>query len=72
MTDDRPASWTISHFSQANPKGAGQADVPALLRRVAASIEDLGEVQVMDLIMHNEAGGDWPSLTVHFHRADQR
>jgi hypothetical protein len=28
--------WMIEHFSQANPEGAGQDDVPALLRRVAA------------------------------------
>jgi len=32
-------SWMIRHFSQANQKGPGQGDVPALLRRVADSIE---------------------------------
>ncbi|MDP9866032.1 MULTISPECIES: hypothetical protein [Streptosporangium] len=61
-------TWTMHHFSQANPKGPGQADVPALLRRVADSIEDLGNVEVHDMIMHNEIteDGDWPSLTVYF------
>ncbi|MFJ6707163.1 MULTISPECIES: hypothetical protein [unclassified Streptomyces] len=62
-------SWTIKHFSQANPAGTGQGDVLALLRRVADSIEGLGLVEVQDLVMHTEvtADGDWPSLTVYFH-----
>lgn len=34
-----PESWTIRHFSQANPVGPGQDSVPALLRRIADSIE---------------------------------
>ncbi|WP_396452887.1 hypothetical protein [Actinomadura sp.] len=65
------ASWPIRHFSQANPKGEGQGDVPALLRRVADSIEKLGPVQVQDLILHEEvtADGPWVSLTVYFHPA---
>ena len=63
-------SWSIEHFSQANPVGDGQRDVPALLRRVAESIEALGPVDIQDLVMHTEttADGDWPSLTVYFHR----
>ncbi|MFE6757501.1 hypothetical protein ACFVDQ_28445 [Streptomyces sp. NPDC057684] len=62
-------SWTLKHFSQSNPAGTGQDDVPALLRRVADSIEALGSVEVQDLVMHTEitADGDWPSLTVYFH-----
>ncbi|MET7389407.1 hypothetical protein ACFYPT_03325 [Streptomyces sp. NPDC005529] len=65
-------SWTIKHFSQANPEGAGQANVPALLRRVADTIESLGSVEVQDLVMHTEitADGDRPSLTVYFHDAE--
>ena len=64
------ASWTVEHFSQANPAGKDQGDVPALLRRVADSINALGEVEVQDLVMHTEVteNGDWPSLTVYFHR----
>jgi len=72
MSEPNPETWTASHFSQANPSGPGQDDVPALLRRVAVTIEALGDVEVTDLIMHNEitAEGDWPSLTVYFHRAE--
>lgn len=61
--------YTMHHFAaQSNPEGTGQGDVPALLRRVADSIEGLGNVQVHDLIMHSEitADGDWPNLTVYF------
>jgi hypothetical protein len=62
------SSWPVRHFSQANPKGQGQGDVPALLRRVADSIEELGPVQVHDLVLHEEitADGPWVSLTVYF------
>lgn len=61
-------TYTMYHFSQANPEGPGQDDVPALLRRVADTIEGLGDIQVHDLIMHSEVtpNGDWPSLTVYF------
>ena len=41
--------WTIHHFSQSNPAGPGQGDVAALLRRVADTVESLGDVQVQDL-----------------------
>jgi hypothetical protein len=60
--------WTMRHFSQANPEGPGQGDVPALLRRVAESIEDLGNIEVHDVIMHTEitADGPWHSLAVYF------
>jgi hypothetical protein len=45
---ERMESWTIKHFSQSNPAGTGQDDVPALLRRVADSIESLGTVYFHD------------------------
>ncbi|MBE1604224.1 hypothetical protein [Actinopolymorpha pittospori] len=46
----------------------GQDDVPALLRRVANSIEEHGQVWVQDLVLHNEvtADEDWYSVTVYF------
>ena len=68
MSDDTPQGWTAKHFSQANPKGDGQNNVPALLRRVADTIEGLGEVRVLDVVMHTEVteDGDWQSLTVYF------
>jgi hypothetical protein len=64
-------SWAVEHFSQANPVGKGQGDVPALLRRVADSIDALGEIEVQDLVMHTEVteNGDWHSLTVYFRRS---
>lgn len=68
--DDPKDRWTANHFAQANPAGEGQGDVPALLRRVAESIAELGDVEILDLVMHNEitAEGAWPSLVVYYHR----
>ena len=62
--------WTAEHFSQANPAGPGQDDIPALLRRVAESVEAIGPVKVHDLILHTEVtdSGPWSSLTVYFQR----
>ncbi|MBR7829247.1 hypothetical protein KDK95_23265 [Actinospica sp. MGRD01-02] len=72
MHDDGKTSWTIRHFSQANPSGAAQADVAALLRRVADSLDRLGAIEVSDIVMHHEVTEDgiWPSLTVYFHKTD--
>jgi hypothetical protein len=69
MRDDAKTSWTVRHFSQANPSGAAQGDVAALLRRVADSLDQLGAVEVMDVVMHAEVTEDgmWPSLAVYFH-----
>ena len=66
--------WTAEHFSQGNPAGRSQSDVPSLLRRVAATLEEIGPVEVQDLILHTEvtAGGPHHSLTVYFHRAPAR
>lgn len=63
-------SCAIAHFSQSNPSGPAQGDVAALLRRVADSIGELGEVEVQDIAFHRELdgdGGSWPSMTVYFH-----
>lgn len=70
MTEDQ--RWTVEHFSQANPVGQGQDSVPALLRRVADTVEELGSVAVQDIVFHGELdddGRDWPSMTVYYHRA---
>jgi len=63
--------WTTEHFSQSNPIGPGQNDVPSLLRRVAESLEKIGPIDVQDLILHTEvtADGPWHSLTVYFGRS---
>jgi hypothetical protein len=64
-----PESSTVHHFSQANPAGPGQDSVPALLRRVADTIEQFGSVEIQDLVLHSEvtADGDWWSATVYFY-----
>ena len=61
---------TAEHFSQANPAGPGQDDIPSLLRRVAETVEAIGPVGAQDLILHTEVteNGLWYSLTVHFQR----
>jgi hypothetical protein len=66
-----PERWTVEHFSQANPEGDGQSDVPALLRRVAGTIDDLGPAFIQDITFSMEiddAGEDRPTMTVYFHR----
>jgi len=65
--------WTVQHFSQANPHGSGQDNVPDLLRRVADTGEGLGDVVVQDIVFHPELDddGEWaPSVTVYFSTAD--
>jgi hypothetical protein len=61
---------TIEHFSLANPKGQGQGNVPLLLRRVADVIENFRTTEIQDLILRTEVNefGNWPSITVYFHR----
>jgi len=70
VTTADSGEWRAYHFSQANLSGSGQADVPALLRRVAATIEGMGAITIMDIVMHNDvnADGDWYSLTVYYDR----
>jgi hypothetical protein len=66
--------WTVNHFSQSNPQGPGQGDVPALLRRVADTIESLGDVQVQDITFHSEPTGEEDDLrlTVYYSREPRR
>ena len=58
------------HFSQSNPDGPGQGNVPALLRRVADSIDALGDVVVHDITFRSEATADEDDLmvTVYYER----
>jgi hypothetical protein len=67
-------SGTVEHFSQSNPTGPGQGDVAALLRRVADTLDELGDVQVQDVVFGSEvtAGEDDLHLTVYFHREPRR
>jgi hypothetical protein len=59
------------HFSQSNPKGAGQGDVPNLLRAVASTIEKLGEITVNDIVFQTTptADEDHLRMTVYYQRA---
>ena len=70
MPSDPRDKWTIFHFSESNPDGRGQGDVPALLRRVADSIDALGEVVVEDITFNSEPTAEERDLTitVYYHR----
>jgi hypothetical protein len=67
-------TWTINHFSQSNPDGEGQGDVAALLRRVADSLDSLGDVQVEDVTFHSETadGEDELHVTVYYYTTPRR
>lgn len=61
--------FTMFHFAQSNPLGPGQDNVPALLRRIADTIEQLGDVEIYDLVLHPKLtsdGEDWPSIIVYY------
>jgi hypothetical protein len=65
MSDDliRPlAHWKLFSFAQSNPDGPRQGDVPALLRRVADTIDSLGDTYVMVITFHAVATADEDDL----------
>ncbi|WP_200938506.1 hypothetical protein [Curtobacterium sp. Leaf183] len=66
--------WTINHFSQSNPAGEGQGDVAALLRRVAQTIDDLGDVSIEDVTFASNVtnGEDDLAMTVYYHLEPRR
>ncbi|MGW4522744.1 hypothetical protein [Amycolatopsis sp. NPDC004378] len=66
--------WTVEHFSQSNPAGPGQGDVAALLRRVADTLDELGDVQVQDITFASAAteGEDDLTMTVYYDRRPRR
>jgi adenylate kinase len=67
-----PLTDRISRLTQSNPKGAGQDDLPGLLRRVADTLAGLGPIEVTGLALRHEPtdDGPWPHLTVYFRPAD--
>jgi len=73
VTDPRDL-YTTFHFSQSNPAGAGQGDVAALLRRVATTLDELGDIQVMDVTFSSETTGEEDDLTmtVYYERKPRR
>ncbi|MFZ7089355.1 hypothetical protein [Curtobacterium sp. RRHDQ10] len=66
--------WTINHFSQSNPAGDGQGDVAALLRRVAETIDNLGDVSIEDVTFTSSVteGEDDLAMTVYYHPEPRR
>jgi hypothetical protein len=72
MTDARDL-YTTYHFAQANPVGVGSADVPALMRRVAQSIENHGDIDVQHIVFsYGLIDGEFdPSFTVYYTRGDE-
>jgi hypothetical protein len=66
--------WTVLHFTHSNPAGPGQGDVAALLRRVAGTLDELGDVQVQDVVFGSEVTADEDDLhmTVYYHREPRR
>lgn len=71
---DSATEWTVLHFSQSNPAGEGQGNVAALLRRVADSVEELGDVKVQDVTFSSTVtdGEDDLTMTVYYHRPRRR
>ncbi|MFC7502824.1 hypothetical protein [Nocardioides sp. GCM10030258] len=59
-------------FSQSNPSGAGQGDVAALLRRVADTIDGLGDIEIYDVTFRSEVtdGEDDLTMSVYYDRPE--
>jgi hypothetical protein len=70
----KPAPWRVLNFSQSNPDGEGQGNVGALLRRVADSIDELGDVDVHDIVFHSGVtdAEDDLTMTVYYHDQPRR
>jgi hypothetical protein len=66
--------WTVHHFTQGNPHGPGQGDVGAALRRLADTIDELGDIDVQDITYSSEVtdGEDQVTFTVYYHRQPRR
>ncbi len=73
-SEQNETSWTIKHFSQSNPSGAGQGGVAALLRRVADSVESYGDIDVADITFHTAVtdGEDDLTMTVYYNQETRR
>ncbi|MFI7452010.1 hypothetical protein ACIBQX_31255 [Nonomuraea sp. NPDC049714] len=66
--------FTTRHFSLNNPRGEEQGDVPMLLRRLASTLEELGRIEVRDLVLHTDTDDDgdpWPFVTVYYDLVEQ-
>jgi hypothetical protein len=65
--------YPIQHFSHSNPRGLGQSDIPALLRRVADKLEEYGDIWVQDIVFSNPItpDGDNMKITVYYHLREE-
>ena len=64
------AASALRQFSLTDPPGDDRYDVPALLRRVADTLEELGPVEVADVVFDlppSEDGDERPTITVRYH-----
>ncbi len=66
MTD----SWRTRHFSLANPAGTPQtANTPFLLRRLADYLDDMGPIDLLDIVFRLD-DPESPTCTVYFDYPD--
>lgn len=66
---DLPATHTVHHLSHSNALGPNHGDLPALLRRMADTLDELGPADVQDMTLSTKVteDGPWLRLTVYFH-----
>jgi hypothetical protein len=71
MTDPRDL-YKMFHFSQSNGNGPQSTKVPELMRGVAQTIEDLGDIDVQDIVFAvGLIDGEFdPTFTVYYTRGD--
>lgn len=69
MTSD----YSCFHFTQCNPHGENQDNLPALLRRVADTVEQLGVIEPSHMVMEVEINeyGFLPVITLYYWRPDE-
>ena len=64
------SSWPCQHFSLANPRRRGSADLPKLLRSMAAELEKrrIDPMEILDLTISQEMTerGPWWSATLYW------
>ena len=64
-----PRAFSCYTFSLGNSDGPDDQSVPALLRRVADAIEELGEIDIIDIAFVKwpiEGEGWYPFLTLYY------
>ncbi len=63
--------WKANYFAQSNPDGPGQGDAAALLRRVADTLDSLGDVTVLDITFWSDVTGGEDDLTMAVYYKDR-